>query len=315
MDTKMYFHNQIPLEKSNTLAGMGNKIIFLLIIFTLYIIGCNNVEKAYYETGELKYEAKMVGGEKDGAYVEYHKNGEIKYVATYNNGMLDGKLEEFDEQGRMVWVYEYQEGKRNGIAYGYYTSGEIRSELNYSNDSISGLWTSYYKNGSIEGEYNYLNDSLHGATISYFPNGEVKRFGEWENGITLYLKTLDESGAIVDEYRKIDISPEFGDTIYINTNYQANVEIFGPPLDTSTYFVGYAITKTNFEGNQEVVRLGSVRMIDRNIGVVNLIATNEEENQTYDLGIHILEKNSSITKFISYALSFYVKGDGGNVPK
>ncbi len=71
----------------------------------IYSDGTLKLHKAYFKTGELRYEAQMEGDLRNGVSKDYYKNGAIKVKAELLFGGLK-KYEKYDSIGNKTYWYE-----------------------------------------------------------------------------------------------------------------------------------------------------------------------------------------------------------------
>lgn len=95
---------------------MKMKKIFISLV-VLFLLSCQdrNVDKFYYDTGELWYETGLLNKEKHTYYCKvYYKNGNLKEEGeTLEDGTYDGFCKEYYSDGKMKWSGYYDKG----IAY------------------------------------------------------------------------------------------------------------------------------------------------------------------------------------------------------
>ena len=115
---------------------MKNKKILTILCSILFLsaIGCSEVIRVYYESGELKEEANFKESKQEGLSKEYYRSGPLR------------------------WEVNYKEGKQEGLSKEYYRSGGLKSEINYMNDQREGLSKTYYVSGEMFCVDNYKDD-------------------------------------------------------------------------------------------------------------------------------------------------------------
>lgn len=107
-----------------------------LIIIT--IIGCtSNIERSYYDNGQIKEKVSLKNGKPHGMFCTYYENGRLESKCYFNEGLRQGK----------------------GIFY--YPNGVIYQIVYYHNDIIVKSAT-FRKDGSLEivKEYNHKGQMI-----------------------------------------------------------------------------------------------------------------------------------------------------------
>lgn len=107
-----------------------------IILLIGYLMMSNTTNKDYYDSGELKSEMIIRGGELAKG-IFYHKNGKISLQGDYRDGMKQG-----------LWSQ-------------YYEEGQLEAELMFLNDLFRGRNERFHKNGKTkelgywDGYYDY----------------------------------------------------------------------------------------------------------------------------------------------------------------
>jgi len=159
------------------------KITMLLVSLSIFCssVCCqpipeNDIEKTYYDNGQVAEEWHFKDGKRNGIRRSYYENGQIQ-----------------DE-------WNYKDGKKNGIRRSYYENGQLKDDKFYKDDKKIGIRRSYYENGQIQDEWNYKDDNFNGVRRSFYENGQLIVEGKYkegkENGPA---KMFDENGALIVE--------------------------------------------------------------------------------------------------------------------
>jgi hypothetical protein len=176
---------------------------FLILLFFLF--GCSNVQeereqnldKGYYENGNVKYEAPLKDGEWHGLVRSYYPNGQLQAKVEWEKGIKEGKA-------------EY-----------YYENGSIEAIGNYKNNSLKvGEFLLFKENGLLREQQIY--DSL-GNLIYYAEYNE-----KGEKTIDSLLPIIQAKKDTVSLGEEYSASVSFG----LNMNGQLTVEI-GELVDNS----------------------------------------------------------------------------------
>ena len=153
-----------------------NKILTILCsILFLSAIGCSEVRRFYYESGELKEEA------------------------SYNKGKQEGLTKTYYVSGPLRWEANYKGHKQEGFSREYYRSGGLKSEVNYKDGQKEGITKTYYVSGELRGEANYKEGKQEGLTKEYYRNGEIFYIDTYKDDQLIKKKTYDETGKPVLE--------------------------------------------------------------------------------------------------------------------
>ena len=71
----------------------------------------NDIEKTYYENGNLKSEITTNNGISDGLSKLYYESGKLKIVAKQNEGYPNGKWRYYNDNGQLLKISEYLNGE------------------------------------------------------------------------------------------------------------------------------------------------------------------------------------------------------------
>ena len=185
------------------------ELVKLLVLQFLFWSCGKEVEKTYYDSGELRSEYEVVDGRKNGYMKEYYEsNGQLMRYSHWINDTLDGKSEGYYEHGVLTFSLEYKKGKRKGEGRFYTETGKIKE-------------VQYYDEGHLKDVKKYTEDGRRsGKNMPLFHLSEDTTHLGNELVFTMRM------GNIIDErYRK-------GAELII----ASQVTKYGDPLDTIALF-------------------------------------------------------------------------------
>ena len=88
----------------------NNKILTILCsILFLSAIGCSEVRRFYYESGELKEEASYNKGKQEGLTKTYYVSGPLRWEANYKEGKQEGLTKEYYRNGEIFYIDTYKD--------------------------------------------------------------------------------------------------------------------------------------------------------------------------------------------------------------
>lgn len=88
----------------------------------------------------------------------------------------------------------------SGIAYSGEEYGVRKGEISYVDGLRSGLAREWNDDGKIVKEAIYRGDVFHGISRTWYDNGQLEREGEYEYGITLWERSWDKQGRLLNDY-------------------------------------------------------------------------------------------------------------------
>jgi len=199
-----------------------------LLLLTL-LAACSEVQKEYYDSGEIRKECQLRDGKIHGTCIEYYENGEVKVVANYVNGSLEGPIERFYPSGTIEWRGQYEDNLLHGLYSSYSESGRLIQKGHYMRGKPHGTITDYcQESGQVTAEFNYVKGEEHGFYRSYYDNGRLELEAIRSNdSTTVFYREFDEQGNVVDESYYIAIHLK-SDTFQIGDNIEVSIDIQGP---------------------------------------------------------------------------------------
>lgn len=236
------------------------KLLIILISVIAFLVSCKNMERKYYEsgellseiehrggvpngeakiyfkTGDLKIETHYIDNEIDGKYVQYDEDGKVERICHYSRGQLHG-LEEWYEEGKLMQKGNYIKGVLEGEMIEYYPTGDVKAIGEYVNGQQHGLTTFYYKSGTKSSQTNFKRGLKHGVYRSYHSNGELIMDALLENESTVYYAKFDSIGDKVGEFWQVII--EGPDKIELGSTYEATIRLPGPKENKEVFIDFY----------------------------------------------------------------------------
>jgi len=181
---------------------------------------------SYYATGQLKNKTNYKKGKKEGTETIYFTNGNIKSVTNYKDALYDGKHESFFIDGTTELLMNYTADKPTGEYKKFHFNGKIATKGNLINGEETGKWVYYHDNGKLEKEIEFKaglivgaekiydeegklseeklyneKGKLEGEEKSYTKNGKIYSVSIFSNGKLKYMKNLDSTGKVTEEYK------------------------------------------------------------------------------------------------------------------
>ena len=122
-----------------------NPITLFLVLF-LFFTGCTHlgfiskasippqkdVERSYYQNGNLEYEAEFVNGKLDGTSRVWSVDGNLYSKSEYSNGQPHGVWIIFHSNGTLMHEVQYEYGQKHGVEKWYYENEQLKSEQKFS---------------------------------------------------------------------------------------------------------------------------------------------------------------------------------------
>ena len=91
-----------------------------------------DVERSYYQNGNLEYEAEFVNGKLDGTSRVWSVDGNLYSKSEYSNGQPHGVWIIFHSNGALMHEVQYEYGQKHGVEKWYYENGQLKSEQKFS---------------------------------------------------------------------------------------------------------------------------------------------------------------------------------------
>lgn len=195
-----------------------NKLLILIAIISFFSCNNENVQKEYFENGNIKYEGQTNKKEqKIGIHKWYYPTGKIKIISYYENGLQSDTTKSFFSNGQLDYIGFFYKNKKHGIS------------------------KSFFENGQLSAVENYSDGVLDGERKSYFENGEIKMFSISDMGESTYYEEFDSaSGEIIDLFRKVQLN--FPKEIKAGEVFEGDVQVYGSlyPSNIENIIVGFS---------------------------------------------------------------------------
>ena len=91
-----------------------------------------DVERSYYQNGNLEYEAEFVNGKLDGTSRVWSEDSALYSKSEYSNGQPHGVWIIFHSNGAVMHEVQYEYGQKHGVEKWYYENGQLKSEQKFS---------------------------------------------------------------------------------------------------------------------------------------------------------------------------------------
>ena len=131
----------VSQKKPFTFIKAFSTVLFLLFVFAgcIHLIPVDSpappsqidVERSYYPTGNLEYEAEFVNGKLDGTSRVWSEDGTLLSVSEYSNGRPHGKWQIFHPSKKLKCETTYFHSQKHGYERWYYENGQLKSEKKY----------------------------------------------------------------------------------------------------------------------------------------------------------------------------------------
>jgi len=192
------------------------------------------VERTYYESGELRSEVFVINSKKEGEYKEYSRKGKIIKKKFYTDNKLNGESIDYyseendyiplilskpniareyynmtgkfciDDQNLKV-SQTYIDDKLNGEYKSYHYNGKIDESIMYIDGKKNGESKRYHSNGQLEYIQTYINDKINGECKSYYKNGVLENvYTKINDKINGEFKSYHENGKLKESRMYID---------------------------------------------------------------------------------------------------------------
>ena len=177
---------------------MKNKKIITILCSILFLsaIGCSEVRRFHYESGELRWEANFKESKQEGLSKEYYRSGPLRWEVNYKEGKQEGLSKEYYRSGGLKSEINYMNGQREGLSKTYYVSGELRWEVNYKEGKQEGLSKEYYRSGGLRSESNYKDGQREGLSKTYYESGEILFIATYKKGQQIDIKSYNKLGKL-----------------------------------------------------------------------------------------------------------------------
>lgn len=176
-------------------------------------------EYAYFlEPGHVGGPAKI----RNGMERVYYQSGKLSYEATRKDNELEGPMIRYWETGQQFDVATYKVGKRQGPYKAFHPNGTVRAAGQFIDDRKVGAWKTYHSNGVVESEGAYPDKAY---------ADEPRGPGVPKLGLSEMPNTYANKGLYYDW------GPQVGKwTIYYPSGKKQREETYGGPVSRRTYY-------------------------------------------------------------------------------
>ena len=154
----------------------------------------NGAVRIYYESGLLRYVAKVKNEELEGEFAElceneakradirffrdiakhpvkkYNKNGKLTFSAELKDGKCAGLIRAYHPQEGYLWrEAEFLDSGRTVLGREFYPNGKIKEQTTIVDEKIQGLAYQYDEQGNVLFEFNYKNNKREGICREFYP--------------------------------------------------------------------------------------------------------------------------------------------------
>lgn len=164
------------MKLPRTLATIA--LILSIIIFT----ACSNIEKNYWENGNLKSELPYKNGKLNGTAVWYYEDGTIQMEVNYANDIIEGSSIRYHDNGRKDTEEMYVNNLRQGKATEYSYSGKRVEQKHYLNDTLHGKYFKWYPNSELQIAGEFIEGLYDGTWLYYGDYGDLVGEGKYVAG-------------------------------------------------------------------------------------------------------------------------------------
>lgn len=150
--------------------------MILVLILLMVVVSCSNKtekELVKFENGNIKLEAQLIDGKREGIVKYYYESGELQAEQMWKDGVRDGFSKGYYKNGQLMQVDTFCIGSPCGLTYRYFENGNVKSYGQYQDGHQVGRHVFYYENGETR-EIDFY-DSLGRPFdfIKFDPNGVI----------------------------------------------------------------------------------------------------------------------------------------------
>ena len=91
-----------------------------------------DVERSYYQNGNLEYEAEFVNEKLDGTSRVWSEDGTLISDSEYSNGQPHGEWKTFHPNGKLKYKTTYFHSQKHGYERWHYNNGQVKSEQKFN---------------------------------------------------------------------------------------------------------------------------------------------------------------------------------------
>lgn len=143
--------------------------------------------KEWYPNGQLKIEARVIGGTAD------------VVPGSQHDWLFDGTSRVWDEQGHLIADIPYRQGTLDGKSTYFYPSGQIEKEFPYLQNKLDGEALEYHPNGALKAKTSYRKGNKEGLSVGHFENGKLAWSEEYAEDLLVKGSYFDRNGNPISE--------------------------------------------------------------------------------------------------------------------
>lgn len=155
---------------------------YILLSVTLFITGCSNTDKGYYENGNLKFEIEKKSGKYNGKATFYYADGLKQHECFYSNDTLQGKSTRWYNNGKIYTTEHFKNNMLHGVVQAFDMNGKKVREENYHLDTLNGAYSEFYTSGQAKIQGHYRKGLYDGQWIYFEDDGTIIGMGDFDMG-------------------------------------------------------------------------------------------------------------------------------------
>ncbi len=114
------------------------------------------VERSYYPSGQLQWEAAFKNEKLVGTVKRWHDNGILSKACQYDGGLEHGICKQWDKRGNLLGEYHMERG--TGTEKSWYENGQLERESHSVSGKLSGRFRCWMENGELLSVTYYIGD-------------------------------------------------------------------------------------------------------------------------------------------------------------
>lgn len=166
---------------------------------------------SYHPNGQIFQYLEVINSRANGVYKEWHFNGELKVEAKVVGGsadlsegaqkqwLFDDRCSAFDESGKLLSEMFYKKGLLDGDAIYYYPNGKVKKVIPYSQNEVTGDLVEYYEDGKLHYKTHFKGGKLDGASLILWEDEKLASVEEYKDDLLLKGQYFNKKGEIVGE--------------------------------------------------------------------------------------------------------------------
>ncbi|RLD78420.1 MAG: hypothetical protein DRJ15_11590 [Bacteroidetes bacterium] len=156
----------------------------IVVLLTLAIIfsACSDVEKTYWENGNIKSELPYKNAKLNGTAIWYYEDGTVQMEVPYEDDEIKGTSIRYHDNGRKELEETYINNVRQGKAVAYSYPGKRIEQKYYVNDTLHGKYYKWHGNSELQISGELVNGLFEGTWLYYDDEGDLIGEGKYESG-------------------------------------------------------------------------------------------------------------------------------------